>query len=1098
MVMHSLRYLLASLGVASLAACVSGKQPPPAAPPTIKAFTASKTSLRTGETVTLSWETTGADTLSLLDSLGNEQPLTPPEAGTVELTPAASAFYVLRASGPGGRDTAFVQVAVETSLSEVFLVAIPSEVDSGQPIDLIWSAFGGSGITIKDAQGASIAITGQSGVARVQPKRGTTYTLSATSTASATLTATATVKVRPVIVSFTATPAVAKGGDTITLDWQTSGFDAVTLEEATFGAIAVPSTTEKGKQAWLVPSTFAGGADGGSQPIPNGYPLTFTLKADVVSPAYSARQVIHGAIGEGAWIETFKVPANATEGKPVPVSWTTRNATRVELLADGMPLFQPPAGTQTNGAFALPPLKADTTVALVVYDAAGFSSSSEKKIVLIKPPKAVTFTVPAVVTGPGVGATMSWTTENARRVVIRVKDGPLVFTTTTSADVAAGSTQLYPARDTTYVLEAYNVAGETSTLEKATKVSSPVMATVAPEPIVPGTSVSFSWDLMGQNATELIGMPTMAVPVPAASTAFVDLSQSMNAQTLSFPDVNDGVAALKPGEGFTFPFLGRPYSSFTLSTNGFLALALVTAQPTNVNLTTSTSTTPVLAPFWDDLSLQDGALLWELQGDAFPRQLIIQWNKARLQGDMASELTFQVQLFENGQVRFVYKKLSDTHGVAGGQNATIGISAGVDSWIGQLSFNPMSATVAEGQELLWFNGAPQAGMLTQKVREPSSFGFFFKTAGSNWAHLSYPIRVFTPATVQITEVMPVSPTAAPAGTWVELFNPANVPLDISGLRLVSSSAADAGHVFPPGTTIPPSSYWVVGESKAASDNGEAPVSATWGAGEVTFTTSDTVSLKVPLTSPITLSALTWAGAPAGVSTQREAGVGTSGPLMCARTSMFGTLGAIGTPGQVNESCFEYSVSAVAPAFEDISAGGAKVFTVTTIDDEIAAVTLTNPFRYFGADYTTLTVSSNGWAGFGTYTSSYSSNKTAPSTTSPVGVLAPFWDDLANSSLFPDANVYVARVGDHTIVQWHHFSVWNSPRNDDINFEMKLFDNGNIEFHYANLMDRASSGTSRGSSATVWIERPAGTGAAPVALNSPVLTPYSAWRFTPKP
>lgn len=1091
--MPGFRFGLSLLAVCALLSCVSGKQPQAPAPPVIQSFSADHAAIHAGEQVTLSWQTSGTETLTLVDPSGAETALTPAESGSLSLSPTLTTFYLLRASGPGGKDSAFLQIAVDQPLSEVFLVAIPNEIEAGQTAELIWSAFGADTVSLKAADGTVVPVTGQSGVAQVQPSHGTTYTLTAKA-----LTATATVKVRPVVRSFTATPAVAKSGDTITLEWATAGFDDLTVEEATFGPIggATGNATQSGSATFTVPNILPSG-DGGMSAVPTGFPLAFTLTASTSSPAFSVKQTVNGAVGEGATIVDFKVPANGTLGRPVPLSWVTQNAVRVELLADGYPLYQPPAGTQITGSFALPSLRADTVVTLVAYDFKGFQVRAEKKVSLLQPPKALTFTGQASAGSAISGAQVAWTTEHTTLVVIRVKNGPTVFSTRAPASLASGTTLLYPARDTTFVLEAYNAAGEVASLEKTITVAMPVTATITPEPVVPGTTVTFAWDLSGTNALEVVGLPNAMVPVPVAATSFVDLTRMQSAQTVVFADKNEGAVLIQPGDGFRFPLLNKVYGNFTVSTNGFLALAPMTAAPTNAAFAMYTGA-PMLAPFWDDLDVEDGSVLWAVEGDAFPRRLIVQWNQAHIHGDLTSELTFQVQLFETGEARFVFHTLQGA--AALGQNATIGIFGGVDIWNSQFSHNPGVAAIAENQELTWFTNGAQTGMRAIKVANALTAGFFFKTAGGQWAYVSSPVRVFTPSTVQLTEVMPVAPTGADKGTWVELYNPSVEPLDISGLTLSTGSAPDAGYTFPPGTVIAPSSYWVAGESTDAVENGEAGVKLAWGAGDVPLGTDDTVSLRVPLSSPVTISSLAWMGAPPGISYQREAGIGPTGALTCTRKNMFGPLGATGTPGAQNETCFEYTVSAIPFAYEDISAQGLKLFAPPqSLDDDIATVPLAKPFTYFGSAYNVITVSTNGWSGFGTYTSSYAGNKVTPSpSVTPVGAVAPFWDDLANGGSYPDANVYYARSGDHFIVQWHHYSFWSTPRSDDLNVQAKFFDDGSIEFHYADLVSRPGSSVATGQTATAWIERPSGTGAAPLSINSAGLSPRTAWRFTPKP
>ena len=75
---------------------------------------------------------------------------------------------------------------------------------------------------------------------------------------------------------------------------------------------------------------------------------------------------------------------------------------------------------------------------------------------------------------------------------------------------------------------------------------------------------------------------------------------------------------------------------------------------------------------------------------------------------------------------------------------------------------------------------------------------------------------------------------------------------------------------------------------------------------------------------------------------------------------------------------------------------------------------------------------------------------------PFGVLAALWDDLEASS--SSSNVFAKRIDadqdpanpvGHWIVQWHQMQHFLS--SGDLNFQIKLFDDGVIEIHYATLL-----------------------------------------------
>src|SRR4051794_686619 len=76
--------------------------PPPPAPPVIKTFSADKTQISPGAMVKLTFTTTGAKEVSLLDQSGATIPVTgTAESGEATVSPTKTAFYVLRATGEG-------------------------------------------------------------------------------------------------------------------------------------------------------------------------------------------------------------------------------------------------------------------------------------------------------------------------------------------------------------------------------------------------------------------------------------------------------------------------------------------------------------------------------------------------------------------------------------------------------------------------------------------------------------------------------------------------------------------------------------------------------------------------------------------------------------------------------------------------------------------------------------------------------------------------------------------------------------------------------------------------------------------------------------
>jgi hypothetical protein len=87
---------------------------------------------------------------------------------------------------------------------------------------------------------------------------------------------------------------------------------------------------------------------------------------------------------------------------------------------------------------------------------------------------------------------------------------------------------------------------------------------------------------------------------------------------------------------------------------------------------------------------------------------------------------------------------------------------------------------------------------------------------------------------------------------------------------------------------------------------------------------------------------------------------------------------------------------------------------------------------------------------------------------------------------------------HWIVQWSHFS--HVGLDDDLNFQIKLFDDGAIEYHFGKMLSSSFIAYGSGSSTVTWLENETGTQALTInalSSNNPGLSPQSAFRFSPR-
>ncbi len=172
--MTSSMRLLAALLVAALAACGGGSDAPAPAPAAlaITVFTATPASAVLGQSVSLSWQTTGASSVSIDQGVGAV-------AGTsVGVTPAlGSTTYELTASDGATslRRSVNVNVAAPAAAPTIAsFIASAVAIVAGQSVTLSWSVAGATTLNLSPQPGA---VSGSS--VTVSPTVSTVFTLSA-------------------------------------------------------------------------------------------------------------------------------------------------------------------------------------------------------------------------------------------------------------------------------------------------------------------------------------------------------------------------------------------------------------------------------------------------------------------------------------------------------------------------------------------------------------------------------------------------------------------------------------------------------------------------------------------------------------------------------------------------------------------------------------------------------------------------------------------------------------------------------------------------------------------------------------------------------
>ena len=123
--------------------------------------------------------------------------------------------------------------------------------------------------------------------------------------------------------------------------------------------------------------------------------------------------------------------------------------------------------------------------------------------------------------------------------------------------------------------------------------------------------------------------------------------------------------------GFTFPYGDHSYSELKASSNGCIGLGTSHTSSYMNNDLAALSRVPVLAPLWDDCNLGTGTCEYLLSGTAPDRIFTIQYSNQRWGYAASTFFNYQVKLYENGKIEFVYGSCT---GSPSSPSASIGIN----------------------------------------------------------------------------------------------------------------------------------------------------------------------------------------------------------------------------------------------------------------------------------------------------------------------------------------------------------------------------------------------------------------------------------------
>ncbi|PZR11844.1 MAG: hypothetical protein DI536_16035 [Archangium gephyra] len=1066
----SFRFAVIGLVGLMLAGCPQVPNPDPLPPaPKVAAFTASASQVAAGDTVSLSWKVENASTVRIDDlSLGAVSGVSGSE-GTVDVAVSGDTTFVLSARNDRGASaSAVLSIRVSGSAREPLLLAVPERIGAGQSSALAWSAPGASAVTLTASPGGAIDVGGQSasGTVTVSPAVTTEYTLTANG-----LSRSVTVSVTPTIVALTASASVPDAGTgdagafdagtTIHVAWQTSGATRLQLNGVGRGTLA-----EITDAASIAMGSF-------DEPLPASVdPAQFFTYELVATGAGGTtnRSVIFGVPGSPA-VVSFTGPqvARFGDGGVATFSWSTVEAAQLSLLAGDVEIYRAPSAQVATGSVTVPVPSSDTAYTVVARGERGGEASKTLLLdVVAQPTVSISATPTSVAAGSPV--TLSWTGTHIRNVVIREVGYGVVFSATGMNDT--GSAQLTPNSNVTYEVEVNNSLGDTATASTSVTVTDPITLNIAETGALRyGQNITASWTVPGGTAS-IVGLPHSNVDVRPGSTDFDDIA--MTGTALAYPDSTRGAVLTT---SFRMPYLGRVVGeTIYVSRHGYLAFGDINGgNSSDVALPSGLLEDMAIAPYWESLTL--GNVYWQLKSVAGQDVLIVQWSM--------TTATFQAKLYASGQIDFEYKVLPSSP--AG--------RTGVTGWLrDQTVVAPATAAVNTG---FTFFG-PVMSPVTLKALAPGPLRGQVVVGSARLRVSADLAQVVRPTELVTSEVLSGSAAGA-AATWAELRNATNAPVDLSGW---SFGLADGGAI-PLSGTVPPRGLLVVGASTDPSINGDAGVQVAL----ADFAISDQASLKLQRSGVSSVVALD--GSDGGTALVNDVGpflfTSTGGAQTCAATTTYGALGLRGTPGSDSTCGFGYELQPIPFGYFDISDGGTSLGT--TFDDALYTVDISSaPIPFFGVSHTSMVVSTNGFVTFAAASTTSSTDYlgSAPRTTDANLLVAAFADNLSATGGI--GNLLGQRVGagvdpaaplPHWIVQWHRYRVFGC--SDDINFQLKFFDDGAIEVHFAGMRSGSSSQCAAGASAVSWLENATGTQALVISADStsPGIRPYTAFRYSPR-
>jgi hypothetical protein len=404
----------------------------PLLPPTITSLTIDRAVITEGESTTLRWETTNANSIFISPGVGS---VSASGSNVVKPLTAGTYTYTLLAINKSGSVSRSVSLRVNAPIapSIVSFTATPVAIVSGDSSILAWQVINADSVSISPQPG-TVSSSGSTGVS---PTTTQTYTLTAakgtlTTTRQVTVTVTAPAQ-PPVINTFTASPSTITKGDSTTLSW-----DIIT-------DLGSPLTS-----LTITPGVAVGVSNSGSVTVSPAVNTTYTITAtNAAGPVTRTVSVVVDEPDTPPLITSFTAsPGSIFQGESSILSWTVDNADSVTI--------SPNVGTFSlgNGSFSVSP-EVTTIYTLTAFkqgSKGGLTSTRQVTITVKLVQPKIQFAASPPVIFEGESTTLSWTVTGA-------DPGTISITPAIGTVGATGTQSVSPTVTTTYTITASNAGG---------------------------------------------------------------------------------------------------------------------------------------------------------------------------------------------------------------------------------------------------------------------------------------------------------------------------------------------------------------------------------------------------------------------------------------------------------------------------------------------------------------------------------------------------------------------------------------------------------------------------------------------------------------